>query len=349
MKELEFQKENEERMLISVIMPVYNSEKYLSNAIGSVLQQTYANFELLLIDDGSKDNSSLICDEFKMHDHRVRVFHQKNGGVCCARNLGIRESRGEYIAFIDNDDLYMTNFLEVMVKELESHPVDMIRCGRKNMTVAENGDTVWTRVSAWKNTQRFDSTSFLDSYFLLKQTDIISSVWNGLYRRSFIVSESISFNERFRHGNEDVYFNLCCFLTSQNLTIVEEVLYEHFYRYAHSTSLKYHEDQIRHRLETIALEQKLLKGLEGTREYGLCTMSNIRVCFKLLSNTKDRKQRQEGLKLLTQAFPLEGLEKYRLSAYHELTRLEKIELGLIKNHMYGLFFAFQTLKQRWPW
>ena len=89
---------------ISVIIPVYNAEKYLYRCIDSVLVQTFTNWELLLIDDGSKDSSGVICDEYAAKDARVRVFHKENGGVSSARNLGLDNARGEWVAFVDSDD-----------------------------------------------------------------------------------------------------------------------------------------------------------------------------------------------------------------------------------------------------
>ena len=89
---------------ISVIVPVYNVEKYLPRCIDSILSQTFTDFELLLIDDGSPDNCGKICDEYAAKDSRVRVFHKPNGGVSSARNLGLDNARGEWIAFIDSDD-----------------------------------------------------------------------------------------------------------------------------------------------------------------------------------------------------------------------------------------------------
>lgn len=90
--------------MISVIVPVYNSEKYLHRCIDSILAQTYTDFELLLIDDGSKDNSGKICDEYAAKDSRIRVFHKENGGVSSARNMGLDNAQGEWITFVDSDD-----------------------------------------------------------------------------------------------------------------------------------------------------------------------------------------------------------------------------------------------------
>ena len=112
--------------LLSVIVPVFNSEIYLSECISSILRQTYTNLELLLIDDGSTDNSGNICDSFAYSDPRVRVFHIQNGGVSHARNIGILNAKGKYLAFSDNDDYLDPHMYEDLIKLLEEKKVDIV-------------------------------------------------------------------------------------------------------------------------------------------------------------------------------------------------------------------------------
>lgn len=100
---------------ISVIVPVYNVEKYLPRCIDSILKQTFTDFELLLIDDGSKDNSGNICDEYAKKDNRIKVYHKENGGVSSARNLGIINAKGKNIIYIDGDDYFLQNALETLI------------------------------------------------------------------------------------------------------------------------------------------------------------------------------------------------------------------------------------------
>lgn len=100
--------------LISIIIPVYKAEKYLHCCVDSVLAQSFTNFELILIDDGSPDNSGTICDEYAKQDRRIKVFHQENQGVSAARNLGIEQAKGEWIAFIDSDDWVENTMYEEM-------------------------------------------------------------------------------------------------------------------------------------------------------------------------------------------------------------------------------------------
>lgn len=102
-------------MLISVVVPIYNTEKYLRQCVDSILSQTYKNIEIILVDDGSKDSSPLICDEYEKADSRITVIHKKNGGLSSARNFGIKQSRGCYIIFLDSDDCWNNDrFLETI-------------------------------------------------------------------------------------------------------------------------------------------------------------------------------------------------------------------------------------------
>ena len=103
---------------ISVIVPVYNVEKYLEKCVKSILNQTYSNFEILLINDGSTDNSDIICDKIKNLDDRIKVFHRENSGVSATRNFGLENSTGNLITFIDSDDFIKEDMLEILYNNL---------------------------------------------------------------------------------------------------------------------------------------------------------------------------------------------------------------------------------------
>lgn len=112
--------------MFSIIVPVYNVEQYLSRCIESVLSQTFKDFELILVDDGSTDSSGAICDHYAEKDNRIIVIHKENGGVSTARNVGIENARGEYITFCDSDDYYKDKLLETVVSYLEDDSVDVL-------------------------------------------------------------------------------------------------------------------------------------------------------------------------------------------------------------------------------
>jgi len=110
--------------LISIITPVYNVEKFIVETIESVLEQTYSNWELLLVDDGSTDGSTQVCKNYALKDERIKYFYKPNGGQASARNLGINNAKGEYITFLDSDDLYCKDKLESHFSDLKNHPAD---------------------------------------------------------------------------------------------------------------------------------------------------------------------------------------------------------------------------------
>lgn len=130
--------------LISVIVPAYNCEKYLEASIKSVIKQTYKNFELLIIDDGSTDNTSLLCEELKVLDNRIKVFHKGNGGLSDARNYGIKRAKGKYICFLDADDTYNKNYLSELLRLIKENNVLLAVCGY--IEVFPNGTKRYSKV-----------------------------------------------------------------------------------------------------------------------------------------------------------------------------------------------------------
>ena len=119
---------------VSIVVPVYNAEKYLPKCIDSILNQTFKNFELILVNDGSKDNSLIICEDYKVSDRRIKVINKKNEGVSIARNIGINSAKGKYIMFIDSDDWIESNMVEKMYDAIQNS--DIAICGSK--TVEKN-------------------------------------------------------------------------------------------------------------------------------------------------------------------------------------------------------------------
>ena len=117
--------------LISVIVPVYNVEKYLKKCVNSICNQTYENLEIILIDDGSTDNSGLICDELSCKDNRIVVIHQNNGGQATARNMGLSAAKGEFIGFVDSDDWIEPKLYETMLSIIQNH--DIAICGHRKI------------------------------------------------------------------------------------------------------------------------------------------------------------------------------------------------------------------------
>lgn len=180
--------------MISVIVPIYKAEKYLRRCIDSILAQTYTDFELLLIDDGSPDRSGEICDEYAKQDSRVRVFHKPNGGVSSARNLGLDNAKGEWITFVDADDWVELNYLD-------------------NLLLSDNADMVIGGVCCCSSGRllEFDdkiySGNALLNFINRNKGYKANPPWGNLLRSSLIKDKNIRFDEVIRFG-EDAVFNL---------------------------------------------------------------------------------------------------------------------------------------------
>lgn len=141
---------SEKALKISVIVPIYNTDKYLEPCIQSVLNQTYANWELILIDDGSSDSSGTIADKYELTDERIKVVHKPNEGVSAARNQGIDMSSGDYIAFLDSDDVLTENCLEMLLEAAVNHDADIV-AGRICGGLAVSEDVIWSKDEGLKN------------------------------------------------------------------------------------------------------------------------------------------------------------------------------------------------------
>lgn len=163
---------------ISVIVPVYNAEKYLHRCIDSILAQTFTDFELLLIDDGSKDSSGLICDEYEARDTRVRAIHKENGGVSSARNVGLEVARGEWIVFADSDDWIEEETLQEIVDCIRNSTAEYFRFGY--IKEFQNGERKYY-LAGNGNIATHD-----EIFKLCQQGGYFGFLWNSVFNRTVI-------------------------------------------------------------------------------------------------------------------------------------------------------------------
>ena len=187
---------------LSVIMPVYNVEKYLPTMVDSVLAQTYRDFELIMVDDGSPDNSPALCDDYAARDPRVRVIHKENGGVSTARNAGIEAARGEYIYFADSDDYLYPETLETIMREIGDRDF-LVMESMKGMR-AEFDELSKERVTTVHARQTAEDLDGLRHLFL-GMLDHVSYLWKSLMRRDIIIDNNLRFDQNLRLA-EDLAF-----------------------------------------------------------------------------------------------------------------------------------------------
>lgn len=202
---------------ISIIVPVYNTEKYLSRCIESILHQTFNNLELILIDDGSTDKSGEICNHYKTIDNRVKVIHKKNEGVSRARNSGLKCASGQYTTFCDSDDYYSYNWIETLLNAVAEYQADCVS--------AMLGQEATECIIEIK--QDSDLTDYVARRLL--QTDGWA-VWNRLYKTNIIKEHNVQFCVDCEDFGEDLSFNLSYCLYCKKIVVLNSEGYHHTIR-----------------------------------------------------------------------------------------------------------------------
>lgn len=192
--------------LISVIVPIYNGEKYLPACVESLLNQTYQAMEIILVNDGSKDSSGEICDGYAERDSRVRVIHQPNQGVSAARNAGLDLAAGKYVAFVDADDYVLPDYLERLHEDLINHDADFVACDYQEIKSADGPKTGIPSVSASREIE--DKTAYFEDMVAIRE-NYWSIIWAKLYRRELI--GDTRFCRDLKYGEDHIFFyDLMC-------------------------------------------------------------------------------------------------------------------------------------------
>lgn len=216
--------------VISIIVPVYNVEKYINRCVDSILAQTFKDFELILVDDGSLDNCGAICDEYAEQDGRIYVIHKNNGGVSSARNVGIKSARGNYIMFCDSDDYVDTDWLESMFRTIEKFPEALVVCD-----VEKTNESLAERASP-RDTCKVKECS----YFELYRLGLSAYSYNKIYIRRIINEIGLTFDES-RTVCEDVEFNVKYYAACKKCVVILKKLY-FYYQQEDSVMHKYYDN-----------------------------------------------------------------------------------------------------------
>ena len=224
---------------ISVIMPVYNSEKYLKDAIDSLTNQTLKDIEIILVDDGSTDNSPKICDDYTKKDKRVIVKHIKNGGISNARNVGLKEAKSKYIMFMDHDDIFDLNVCEDNYKLMKKYNYDVIKFSRKEVTLLD--DRIINEDLRIFENKALNKRDLEKEKMDLFYNDAFECVWDGIYKKDILPE----FNTSLKLGGEDVVFGLEMFPKINKLLFRKNIYYYHYIRQGISTSTKYNKNIIK--------------------------------------------------------------------------------------------------------
>jgi glycosyltransferase involved in cell wall biosynthesis len=272
--------------LVSVILPIYNVEKYLARCIQSVRKQTYQDLEIILVDDGSTDHCGAMCDAYADQDARIKVIHKQNAGLGFARNSGLEVATGAYISFIDSDDWIDERMIRILVNAMEQYDADMVGC-------AFHQDTEDTRISRVSRTNRFICCDgyeqivikvlcpTLGSDAVKKNTDGKEmTVCTNIYKKNILDNYQIAFVSERELLSEDLFFNISYMVHCNRVVYIPDMLY--FYRYnPTSLSKKYRPNKVELLIKmtdtTLALLQQ--EGIQNRTGYRV-----ERAYFKRLRN-----------------------------------------------------------------
>lgn len=267
---------------ITIIIPIYNVEKYLNKCIDSVVNQTYKNLEILLVDDGSTDASHAICDEWQIKDTRVKAIHKNNGGVSSARNIGLAAATGDYIVFIDSDDWVVDNFVETLYKSIIKNDADIAIC--EYLEINEDNKNI---SSQFNRVRLVDKTTtgkdLLKDLVFEKFCSVV--VWNKIYKKS------IFSNLRFKEGrfHEDEFIIHHILLKSKVVNCFSNPLYYYLIR---SNSFMGEGFTVK-RLDYLdALEDRanVAKEIYGDELYMKCLVWLINTCVSYFKKIKKSNQ-----------------------------------------------------------
>ena len=256
--------------LISVIVPVYKAEKYLDKCVQSIVNQTYKNLEIILVDDGSPDNCPQICDEWAKKDGRIKVIHKENGGVSSARNTALDICLGEYAAFADSDDFIEENMLESMMKTAEKAKAEVVVCG---FTFEENG-------------QEISKIPFNNKVYTNKNNELLYAYISDEIRPEAcakLIKKSVIGKTRFdlsvKYG-EDQLFNYEILKKCTCLAGVENGFYHYVQNSGNSSTTAYlTEDRVKNYLIT----QRIVRECSNGDLYSVAVWRHIRTIFALLT------------------------------------------------------------------
>lgn len=270
-------------MFFSVIVPVYNVEKYLRECVDSILSQTFEDFELILVNDGSKDSSGAICDEYAAKDNRVKVIHKENGGQSTARNVGVKAATGEYAVFLDSDDMLADNHFFEDVKNKSADNTDIVVF--RYCKYYEDGRTDACGI----NLADLDSSNkaeFLKE--LVRRDAFFCSCWSKCTRMSILKDNNIEFDTSLSCEDMDWYYNVVS--KAENFEVIDKP-YVYYRQRENSVTSSFKKKSITDYIYTIKKWSNEFKSIENESEKAVMLSSLAKLyCNLLISYSRHTKE-----------------------------------------------------------
>lgn len=317
--------------LVSVIVPIYNNERDLKRCVDSIVNQTYKKIEIILIDDGSTDNSASICDEYMKIDNRIKVIHKKNGGVSQSRNFGLKESTGKKIIFVDSDDYIANNYIERL---MTYEKLDLVISGY--FTVSDKGKKQYMV----KNSKYMDKKDILKDLTRKNEINFYSVPYLKLFDKNIIDKNNIRFNEQIEYG-EDTCFVYEYISKIENLQFINEALYFNNISREESLSRKKRDDVWKEMYEVFKSGQSIYpkSNNEYSKQITQLYMKSSKTALNNAINNKATKSEFEELcKQITQIKEFDNIKLRCMPIY------DMIVLLLLKIKQYSILRIIIKLK-----
>ena len=309
---------------VSIIVPVYNVEKYLNRCVESIVKQTYTNLEIILVDDGSPDNCPAMCDAWAERDSRIKVIHKENGGVSSARNIGIDNADGDYISFVDSDDYVENNFISSLLSGCQNNEAQLSVCG-----YYENDKVVKAEASALVNANDADIMLFDNDdcpYFQ-------GFSCNKLYRKDIITDNCLKFDESIKLC-EDTLFNFNYLKCIDNVCIVDKAVYHYCLREDSVVGAR----KIQNYFDLIALTNRFIEESSGEELIDVIVYWSFKFWIRVIDNFIINKAGKDYYKIT-----VSKIKKYYHMIMHSkrYSNVEKILVFFIKHCL----FIYKTYKK----
>lgn len=319
-------------MKVSIIVPIYNSETYLKKCIESLINQTYQNIEIILINDGSSDNSQEIIDEFVSKDQRVKAFKKENSGVSDTRNIGISEAAGEFFLFVDSDDFIDLDYVDKSVKYIEDNNLDYLKC-----SYIEKNGAKENRINYYQN-KIFTKNEIIVE---ISETDNFSSIGGVFVKKGIIIDNNIRFSKDYKFG-EDMFFNYCVLVSSNKVGYLSTCNY-YYVSNSGSVSSNISVDSLyKYFLDNLSVILKLDKVSEKNKANKILKKINI-ITKKYVFSKKSKFKTYK--KILKKMLDNENVKKLIVSAKLSVVRenkFNKINMFFLLKKCY--FFSYAYLK-----
>lgn len=332
---------------VSVIVPVYNSEKFLCRCIDSILNQTYRNIELILVNDGSTDKSGDICNNYADRDPRVHVLHQANKGVSAARNSGIYHASGNYLQFVDSDDFIDCNMTDTLVEAIEKNSASLVICGYKRVDSA-TGLCIQNNCSPEYGLYNFNE--FLNIMDCLYIRFLINSPCNKIYRTQIIKDNSILYRKDIELG-EDLLFNLDILKKSNAFQIIPDCPYNYIqYNYGNYGNLTNKRRKNLYEIQKMLFEQTI--SLYEDKESYKDQINNLEKFYSkrlpsIVVNIANSHSMNEFGYYLKTAKKIREDEVFNktMNSVEVITPQEKLMKFLMENKLFFSIFIYAKIKE----